>query len=309
MNSMTHPGIDEPLVRALQRDGRASFSDLARELGMSRGFVAGRVAELTGAGELRIVAAVHPRVLGLNALAHLAIRVTGSAREVASRLTELDGCVFVSLTSGTAGVVAEFRLKDVETLYERLEDIRRIEGVAGIDVLLYKNVARSLFLSSEPPAPEFELDDTDLDILTELQRDGRLPFETLGARVGLSTSATRTRVLRLLGANVMQIGAIRSRSGDAPLLTVGYGMITENGRTDEVVDYFTAVDGVEFIATCFGRFDAVATVAVDTGAGSLAVLEGARTLPSVVSVESWLHLSIVQERYERPLEARVPSSS
>ncbi|WP_241483009.1 AsnC family protein, partial [Nocardiopsis halophila] len=45
-----------------------------------------------------------------------------------------------------------------------------------------------------------ELDETDSAIVRELGVDGRLPFETLAGRVGLSRAATRLRVRRVEGA-------------------------------------------------------------------------------------------------------------
>ncbi|MDQ4503874.1 Lrp/AsnC family transcriptional regulator [Sinomonas sp. ASV322] len=299
---MTTAELDEGLVRALQQDGRVSFSDLARQLGVSRAVVGARVSELTESGHLRIVAAVHPRVLGLNALAHLSITVSRPAGEVAEQLKDLDGCVFVSLTSGAAGIVAEFRHPGMPDLYAQIDAVRAVPGVERVDVLLYRDIAKSLFLSAEPPTPGIELDETDLDLMTVLQRDGRIGFEALGREIGLSTSAARTRVLRLLGARVMQIGAIRTRKGDTPSFAVGFGVRTR-GPADEAVAFFATTQGVEFVTTCFGRFDLVATVGVTTPAEALRLMDDARALASVASVESWVHLAIVQERYERPLEA------
>jgi len=47
------------------------------------------------------------------------------------------------------------------------------------------------------------LDATDWAILTEVQRDGRIPFTELARRVNLSASATKERVRRLEAAEVI----------------------------------------------------------------------------------------------------------
>ncbi|MEU9024189.1 Lrp/AsnC family transcriptional regulator [Actinomadura sp. NPDC048394] len=47
------------------------------------------------------------------------------------------------------------------------------------------------------------LDETDWAILTELQRDGRIPLTELGKRVSLSASATTERVRRMESAGVI----------------------------------------------------------------------------------------------------------
>ena len=66
--------------------------------------------------------------------------------------------------------------------------------------------------------------------------------------------------------------------------------------------YFSSTPGVEFIASCFGRFDLVATLGVSSLDEMYEILDKVRAMASVASVESWLHLRIVQERYAKPLD-------
>ncbi len=64
--------LTKKIIAILRRDGRASYSDIARELDTTRDNVASRVNPLFQSGELRVIAAPHPRVLGLNGVgAHL----------------------------------------------------------------------------------------------------------------------------------------------------------------------------------------------------------------------------------------------
>lgn len=71
---------------------------------------------------------------------------------------------------------------------------------------------------------------------------------------------------------------------------------------DVAIDFFAATPGVEFIASCLGRHDLVATVGVSSLDEMHEVLDKARAMESVASVECWLHLKIVQERYAKPLD-------
>lgn len=300
--------LDGRLVRLLQADGRASFSDLAKQLGVTRSVATAKFNELAAAGELRIVAAIHPKVLGLNAVAHLSIQLRGSAQAVLEKLAGLDGAVFASLTTGRYGIITELRLPTVAELYEQVEAIRETPGVAAVDVLMYKEVVRSLFLGKEPPTRGLELDRVDLRIMGELQKDGRLGFEALGECVGLSASAARTRMLRLLDARVMQIGPIISRSGSSRSMAFGFGVTTVSG-TEEAVQFFSNTPGVEFIASCFGRHDLLATVGVSSLNEVNTILDQLRALESVAAAECWLHLRIVQERYEKPLDNLMAASA
>lgn len=53
-----------------------------------------------------------------------------------------------------------------------------------------------------------DLDHTDLAVVRELQTDGRLTYETLAQRVGLSRPATRARVQRLLAGGGVRVVAV-----------------------------------------------------------------------------------------------------
>ncbi|RZU75812.1 Lrp/AsnC family leucine-responsive transcriptional regulator [Micromonospora kangleipakensis] len=64
------------------------------------------------------------------------------------------------------------------------------------------------------------LDATDWAILSELQRDGRIPLTELGRRVNLSASATTERVKRLEAT-----GVIAGYRADVDLVKVGYPVL------------------------------------------------------------------------------------
>jgi Lrp/AsnC family transcriptional regulator, leucine-responsive regulatory protein len=65
-----------------------------------------------------------------------------------------------------------------------------------------------------------DLDETDWAILSELQRDGRLPLTELGRRVSLSASATTERVRRL-----ESLGVIAGYRADVDLDKVGFTVL------------------------------------------------------------------------------------
>jgi DNA-binding Lrp family transcriptional regulator len=296
--------LDKSLVRELQKDGRASFSDLAKAVGSNRTVVASRVNHLIDSGEVRVVAAVHPRLLGLFVLAHLAIKVTNDTAETLRHLDALDSAVYVSETTGPYQIVVEVRMATMAELYEVIAHIRALSAVAEVNVLVYEHVIRSLFLGEEPALEGLTLDEIDVEIMTILQRDGRAGFADIGAAVGLSMSACRTRVLRLIDANVMQVGAIASRDDAFGSIVFGSGL-TLSGDPAEVVDLLSGMDGVEFVARTIGRYSLVATIAVDSQRAYNRVVHAIRNLPSVLHLDTWLHTSIIQERYENTLDRLV----
>jgi Lrp/AsnC family transcriptional regulator, leucine-responsive regulatory protein len=68
--------------------------------------------------------------------------------------------------------------------------------------MLYLLVKRKVFLEMALQS-ERSLDQTDWKILRELQQDGRLSYNELGRRVGLSAPATAERVRKLEDADII----------------------------------------------------------------------------------------------------------
>jgi DNA-binding Lrp family transcriptional regulator len=245
---------------------------------------------------------VHPRLLGLSTLAHVAVRVAGPLDPVVETVSDIDPVVFLSETTGVHQLVAEIRLPSMSDLVDSLARIRACEGVVDVAVLIYERVVRSLFLDEEPPEGDIELDALDIAVMSHLQRDGRIGFADLAGQVELSPSAVRTRVLRLLDANVMQIGAIRRRApGNTSDLLFGIG-ITRADDPDAVVAALLDQPGLEFLAVTVGRYALVATVSTVSMLGLIEVLSTLRALPGVGVVDTWIHSSVHVERYDRVLD-------
>jgi len=66
------------------------------------------------------------------------------------------------------------------------------------------------------------LDDVDLAILAELQRDGRISFSELGRRVNLGASATTERVRRL-----QDTGVITGYRATVDVSKLGFGVLAD----------------------------------------------------------------------------------
>lgn len=293
-------------MQQLQLDGRASFSDLAKAVGSNRTVVAAHVNELLHSGKVRVIAAIHPRVLGLEVLAHLAIKVSGDPEGVLRGLVGLESAVYISETTGAYQLVVEVRMPTMGDLYDTVAFVHGLPDVQEVNVLVYERVIRSLFLGEEPAMDRVALDQTDIDIMRILQRDGRTGFAEIGEAVGASMSTCRSRVLRLLDANIMQVGAIESRSDESGTIVFGSGMSLAGHGADSVVELLAGIEGVEFVARTIGRYSLVATIAVDSQRDYNQVVRSIRALKGVKHLETWLHTNIIQERYENTLEQLMP---
>ncbi|MDU8911457.1 Lrp/AsnC family transcriptional regulator [Aestuariicoccus sp. MJ-SS9] len=129
---------DHRLIAALRHDARASLSDLAATLGLSRTTVRARIEKLQRAGDiigfsvvLREDAARDP----VRALMMIGIEGRGTDR-VLRQLGGFPEVRALHSTNGRWDVIAELGTDSLEKLDEVLARIRRLDGVATSETSL-----------------------------------------------------------------------------------------------------------------------------------------------------------------------------
>lgn len=289
--------ITEEALVLLRYDGRMSYSEIARRLGTTRSAIASRITPRLESGELTIVAAVHPRMLGLEILAHVQVRVHGDVSAVARELVARTSAVFISETVGPFDIILELHSRNLAELHHSLGVIRTIDGVVELHFVIYEKVITSVFLDAEPEAPDLELDALDAHIINLLQADGRATYSDLADGAGLSINAVRARVRRMVDSGVVRIAALGQRSNSTGIVTFGLGLTLTHPDT-AVVDVIAAQKRIDFLARTVGRYDLVATVPFDSVQAFTAFVAELRARDDVASVSTWLHARMWQERYK-----------
>lgn len=292
--------VDEAIVSLLEVDGRLSHSAIAHRLGLSRSVAATRVQRLLDSGQVVVRGVAHPGVLGRGALAHISLTVDGPAAGIAQLLARRVDVAFLSLTSGAYGLIAEVRVASLHEIDRVVDELRALDGVIGVDTLSYVEVLRDVI--GPVGQVRVEVDAVDLALLRALQDDGRASYVELAAAVCLSPAGARRRVVRLVEAQVVRIGAVVRHSGQDRQSALGLG-IRLTGPAGEVVAALLAMRSVIFVARTLGRFDVLATVRAFSAAQLVEILDAIRALPGVGVVESWVHLDVVKESYASVLEA------
>ncbi len=137
--------VDRKLISALRHDARASLSDLAIELGVSRTTVRGRIERLRRSGEivgfsvvLKGDAARDP----VRGLMMLGIEGRGTDR-IIRQLNGLSTVRAVHTTNGRWDVIVELGTTTLEDLDHVLGHIRRFDGVASSETSLLLSTRKS----------------------------------------------------------------------------------------------------------------------------------------------------------------------
>ena len=138
--------VSKAIIEQLQGDGRRSYSDIGKAVGLSEAAVRQRVQKLTESGVMQIVAVTDPMQLGFYRQAMIGVRVTGDTTRVAEELGSLDAVDYVVLTAGSFDILAEVVCESDEDLIELLNKrIRSIDGVLSTETFVYLELHKQLY--------------------------------------------------------------------------------------------------------------------------------------------------------------------
>jgi DNA-binding Lrp family transcriptional regulator len=319
------PGLtrtDETIVHMLQRDGRSSVSNIARQAGLATKAVSRRVDELIDAGVIDVTAVTTPEALGYQAGALLGIQVLRGADvpEIVDRLWRDQRIDYMSVVGGPYRIIAEVFGRDAADLRRAIEhDISQIPGIGEVELFPYLLLYYQRF-RFDPRDPDDsavsasfgrnrgrELDFMDKRIVAELNLDGRRRFQSLGDQLGVSESQVRRRVNRMVTSGTLRIMAMANPR------SLGYGSLAWlalNVAGDEevrvVAKRLAEIPGVIYIIITSGRFDLFVDVVARDHDDLLRLLdEEVRAVTGVQHLEAWLHLDL-HWRPLRPLLALRP---
>jgi len=125
--------VDEQLLALLQANGRASYAELARQVGLSAPAVHERVGKLETAGVITgYTAVVDPAAVGLGVTALVGIIDSDEVDDVGmleamSALPQVQDCW---RTAGTEGYVLKVRVTDIPALEDTINALNRVRGVS-----------------------------------------------------------------------------------------------------------------------------------------------------------------------------------
>ncbi|TDQ53336.1 Lrp/AsnC family transcriptional regulator [Actinorugispora endophytica] len=144
--------LDWRLVRHLQADGRASYAELARAVGLSQAAARSRVVRLIDAGVVHVTALIEASAVGATEHLGFGLSCRGDAGALAARLVTVPGVSFAATGFGRYDVVGEATAPDRPTLVEALETIRGYPDVTYAETWEHLSVAKERQQIDEPPA-------------------------------------------------------------------------------------------------------------------------------------------------------------
>ncbi|MEP6843895.1 MAG: Lrp/AsnC family transcriptional regulator [Pseudolysinimonas sp.] len=138
--------VSKAIIEQLQTDGRRSYAEIGKAVGLSEAAVRQRVQKLQESGVMQVVAVTDPMQLGFYRQAMIGIRVTGDTTRVARLLGEISAVDYVVLTAGSFDILAEVVCENDDDLIELLNQrIRGIEGVQSTETFVYLRLHKQFY--------------------------------------------------------------------------------------------------------------------------------------------------------------------
>jgi Lrp/AsnC family transcriptional regulator for asnA, asnC and gidA len=139
--------LDRAIIVLLQDDGRRSYGEIGKAVGLSEAAARQRVNRLRDSGTIRIVAMTDPVRLGLGVVATVGVRVAGDVRKVAARLAEVDQIEYVVITAGSYDLLLEVVCRSEDELLDVISDgIRAVEGVRETETFVHLRMEKNVYL-------------------------------------------------------------------------------------------------------------------------------------------------------------------
>lgn len=142
------------------------------------------------------------------------------------------------------------------------------------------------------------LDETDLNIIEALRKDGRVAFAQIAEQLGVSPGMIRQRYSRLLEQGFLRVVAITNplRMGYKTMAMIGIRV--DGSKLLNVAEKISKLEEVIYLVVSSGRFDIFAEVVCRDHEDLLRfITEKLSTIDGVRESESFMHLKIVKEVY------------
>ena len=138
--------VSKAIIEQLQADGRRSYAEIGKAVGLSEAAVRQRVQKLTESGVMQIVAVTDPMQLGFYRQAMIGIRASEDARVLADTIAALPAVDYVVLTAGSFDILAEIVCENDEELITLLNsEIRTLDGVLSSETFVYLKLHKQFY--------------------------------------------------------------------------------------------------------------------------------------------------------------------
>ncbi len=209
------------LIKALQKNGSASYSDLAGELGITAKTVAKKTDRLLKNKVISIIARPNPYRLGLLESAFIALKTNLLKNgEICRYLSDNFNVNLVQTVFGSYDIIAVVYFQDLQQLHKFIdEELYTLDGVIKVKTYFikdtYKRYDRFFEKESFSQVP-VKMKETDWELVKTLSCDARTNPAHLAEAFGIHLSTVYRRIETLQKTGAISISAVPNPSRLTP---------------------------------------------------------------------------------------------
>ncbi len=287
----------------LQEDGRTSFAEMSRTLGAPEASVRRMVRRLIDEHLIVITAVANPRLVGLDAMAWIALRIDwGRLHELPSEILQIRGIDYVATTTGTFQVFAEIGARDATELADRIRQVRSLPGVRATETFYYLDLYHQEFNWVGPGSRgssggggdrDRPVGELELDLILALRQDGRRSFRRLAQDLSTSERRVRRAYAALTESDAVRVIAVvnPARMGLAAMALLGT-RLTPSVPMERIAAAVATEPRVDYLTICTGRYDFLIEVACRDHEELVAVVERLESIEGVDDIEVFSYLRL-----------------
>jgi len=239
MNNQLLDKTDLRLISTLEENGRASYVQLAKSLGINLSTASKRVETLIKEEVLTIQAVPNPYKIRHAATALICMNISADRIDVVcADLKRIFNVIMIANTFGRFNVVIAVYFRTWEELHNFIsQELSGKGGIYEIEVFLVKDAKKPYDENLQKNYAEravLDIDEIDLKIIEMLTTDGRCSGINIARSLGVSASSVSKRLARLFDEDVVQV---RARINPARLGFHSNAFIflrVEPGRVDKI---------------------------------------------------------------------------
>ncbi len=303
---------DITILRELLKDGRRTFTAIAKDCQTSNDSIRGRYKELQKAGV--IVGATiqfNFQRFGYTGVAQTMLNVESQDfAETLDRIRKIpDIRSIIPLFNSSFNIAVFFTLKGLSDL-DRIKQVvckqNRINAIRTDIWTDVRNIVENVFADTNEKSEKnpfldcaklsaqenpLNVDGVDMQIIDLLALDGRLSFSKIGQQIGVSTATVARKYENLRKNNLIKV------SIQVNLLKLGYQSIltlnlslTDPNEIDAVADELSKIPGVTYILKISGSHDLSVVAIVKDCNGIIEINERILKISNVKGIEANLRM-------------------
>lgn len=127
---------DKEIIRILKRDGRATYIDIGKKVGLSEGAVRKRVKALVDSGVIKRFTIKVGLVEGAEAITLLSVNPSFPTSDISEELQKLPNVETVYEVTGQYDIAVVISALNITEVNHCVEKIRRINGVMNTNTMI-----------------------------------------------------------------------------------------------------------------------------------------------------------------------------